>query len=152
VPATVATAPKAKLKSDEWRTWGCLYLPVSFIRLWLKVDPVNEKESRRRDLMHLTMLLVSAIVIASSRVTSEENAREYLAYMLGYRQALEKLFPNYLCQSIHHMAMHIPEYLLMYGPVHGWWAYPFERMIGMLQRIAVNSKEGWLNLNGCCSF
>ena len=40
------------------------------------------------------------------------------------------------------MALHLRDYILLYGPVHSWWAYPFERMIGTLQRISTNYKEG----------
>ena len=27
------------------------------------------------------------------------------------------------------MALHLPDYLLLYGPVHSWWTFPFERLI-----------------------
>jgi hypothetical protein len=40
------------------------------------------------------------------------------------------------------MAMHLYEYLIRYGPVHAWWTFPFERVIGMLQRIPTNYKLG----------
>lgn len=88
------------------------------------------------------MALLSAIAVVSSRKTSEENARMYMKYMQVYRGELARLFPNYKCHPNHHMAMHIAEYLLMYGPVHGWWAYPFERVIGMLQKVSTNYKPG----------
>jgi hypothetical protein len=32
--------------------------------------------------------------------------------------------------------------LLQYGPVPSWWTFPFERIIGMLQRIPNNGKNG----------
>jgi hypothetical protein len=69
--------------------------------------------------MHLTMLLLSAIAIASSCITSKENAFLYLQYMIAYWQKLEELFPNYNCCSIYHMAMYISEFLVIYDSVHG---------------------------------
>ncbi|KAG6913412.1 hypothetical protein DXG01_007033 [Tephrocybe rancida] len=39
------------------------------------------------------------------------------------------------------MAFHIPEFLAKYGPAHGWWAFPFERAIGQLQRMSTNYKQ-----------
>jgi hypothetical protein len=40
------------------------------------------------------------------------------------------------------MALHLHEYLLLFGPVHAWWTFSFERMIGMLQQMQTNSKIG----------
>jgi hypothetical protein len=40
------------------------------------------------------------------------------------------------------MALHLAEYLRLYGPVHSWWTFPFERLIGMLQRIPNNFQNG----------
>ena len=31
-----------------------------------------------------------------------------------------------------------------YGPVHAWWTFPFERLIGLLQRIPTNFQNGKL--------
>jgi len=38
------------------------------------------------------------------------------------------------------------EYLRRFGPVHGWWTFPFERLIGMLERIPTNFKIGMLTV------
>lgn len=58
----------------------------------------------------------------------------------------------------HHSALFIGEMLLRFGPVHGWWCFPFGRMIGLLQQIAswvrmssygsINSMRTHLNLAG----
>jgi hypothetical protein len=40
------------------------------------------------------------------------------------------------------MSLHIPEFLLLFGPVHSWWTFPFERMIGSIQRMPSNGKIG----------
>lgn len=141
VPTTLSSSGP-KLKSDQWRTVGSLYLPMTLIRLWSVVDPEDEQSLQRRELLHLTMLLSSAIAVASSRVTSANNSREFLALIMEYRTELQRIFPDYELHSIHHMAIHIHQFLLMYGPVHGWWAFPFERMIGTLQRIPTNHKPG----------
>ena len=67
-------------------------------------------------------------------------ASEYFEHMVNYRVQLQELFPEYKCHPNHHMALHLDEFLEMCGPVHGWWAFPFERMIGTLQRISTNYK------------
>ncbi|KAF9472473.1 hypothetical protein BDN70DRAFT_818584 [Pholiota conissans] len=160
-PSWVSSVPQnissicPKLKSDQWRTFGALYLPITLIRLWSGLNTqgerneeneVNEDRQKlleeRKQLLHLTMLLCSAISVATTRITSEAHAQQFLAYMSEYRKELERLFPGYDCHPNHHVAFHIADFLLMCGPVHGWWTFPFERMIGMLQRICTNYKEG----------
>lgn len=140
VPTTVSSSGP-KLKSDQWRVFGSLYLPVTLIRLWSDCGD-DEAGRQRQKLLHLTMVLMSAIVIASSRVTSQKHAEEYLGHMLVYRQLLQEIFPTYKCHPNHHVAMHVGELLMMYGPMHGWWTFPLERMIGVLQRIPTNYKPG----------
>ncbi|KAF8801723.1 hypothetical protein BYT27DRAFT_7261832 [Phlegmacium glaucopus] len=42
------------------------------------------------------------------------------------------------------MVLHLAEYLRFYGPVHSWWTFPFECLIGMLQHIPNNFQDGQL--------
>lgn len=132
----------SKLKSDQWRTLGNLYLPVTLIRLWNSATPQDERTQQRRELLHLTMLLFSAIAVGTSRVTSKKHSAEFLKHIVAYAQELKRLFPEYEFRANHHMAIHIHELLLCYGPVYGWWTFPYERMIGMLQRMSTNHKTG----------
>ncbi|KIM72552.1 hypothetical protein PILCRDRAFT_81778 [Piloderma croceum F 1598] len=46
-----------------------------------------------------------------------------------------------------HMAMHIPHFLRLFGPVRSWWCFPFERLIGQIQRLLSNHKFGILILS-----
>jgi hypothetical protein len=141
VPTTLSSSGP-KLKSDQWRTIGSLYLPVTLIRLWSNAEPDDKENKKRQELLHLTMLLSSAVAAATTRITSAAHVNDYLMYMVKYREKLQQLFPDYACHCNHHMAMHIGEFLTRYGPVYGWWTFPYERMIGMLQRISTNYKPG----------
>ncbi|KAJ7610392.1 hypothetical protein FB45DRAFT_751377 [Roridomyces roridus] len=40
------------------------------------------------------------------------------------------------------MAFHIYDFLLLFGPVISWWTFPFERIIGFLERINTNNHIG----------
>ncbi len=62
--------------------------------------------------------LVSAIIVATSQTTSQQHADKYLQLMVQYCELLHKQFPDYEALPNHHMAMHLGEFLLMYGPVH----------------------------------
>ncbi|KAJ7176425.1 hypothetical protein C8R43DRAFT_872807, partial [Mycena crocata] len=134
-----------KLKADQWRTLGTVYMPITLIRLWSASRP----GSHRRELLSLTMDLVSAIIVASSRVTSGSNGELCLDLLVNYRRRLSKLFPDYECHPNHHMALHLPVFFLLFGPIHGWWTFPFERAIGKLQRIPTNYKPGEFLLRLC---
>ena len=105
-----------KLKADEWWTLCTTTLPMTLIHLWSTSDDLYY-----RDLLEMTMSLVSATIIACSRSTSQENAQQYQEGMKRYRQLLHQQFPNRKSKPNEHMAMHIGLFLMMYGPVHGWW-------------------------------
>jgi hypothetical protein len=88
------------------------------------------------------MSLISAVIIAASHTTSTAQADAYLKHMTAYLTGVKKLFPEYKFVANHHMAMHLHEYLRRFGPVHAWWTFPFERIIGILQRIPTSGKVG----------
>jgi hypothetical protein len=141
LPAKLGSASHGKLKADQWRALGTTFLPVTLVRLWGCATNDSESEERKR-ILDVTMSLISAIIIASSRVTSARNADLYLQHLQAYISGVKALFPDYRFHPNHHMALHLHEYLRLYGPVHSWWAFPFERLIGILQRIPTNSKIG----------
>jgi hypothetical protein len=62
--------------------------------------------------------------------------------MVAYLQCLLDLYPNIQFRPNHHAALHIGTLLTQFGPAHGWWMFPFERVIGILQGINTNSKLG----------
>jgi len=142
VPSEFGSASYGKLKADQWRVLGTTFLPVSLVRLWSVVEVGNPRSERCRQILDVTMSLLSAVAIACSRVTSKKHAELYLNNMHSYLSGLKGLFPEYSFHPNHHMALHLRDYLLLYGPVHSWWTFPFERLIGILQRISTNYKIG----------
>ena len=142
-PSWVTKPPvlsRGKLKVDDWRTLSTTSLPVALIRLWSHL--ADEKHVQ---LLEMSMALVSAVIVATSQVISKQHVDEYQRLMFRYCELLHKQFPNYEALPNHHMAMHLSEFLLMYGPVHSWWSYPFECVIGSLQHISTNYIPGKLN-------
>ena len=159
VPTNLGEPSHGKLKADQWRTLGTTYLPISLIRLWNQLEDGDAKRSQQcKKLLEVTLSLISAVIIASSRTTSQEKASLYLHHMQNYLKGLHELFPQYQFLPNQHMALHLAEYLKLYGPVHSWWTFPFERLIGILQRIPNNFQTGqfffflfFLNLAYFCS-
>ena len=142
VPSNLGSASHGKLKADQWRVLASVYLPISLIRLWWSAEPGNARSERCRKILDITVSLLSAVSIATSRVTSPQHADLYLQHMQAYLTGLKALFPDFKFVPNQHMALHLQDYLLLYGPVHSWWAFPFECMIGTLQHISTNYKEG----------
>lgn len=149
VPTNLGEPSHGKLKADQWRILGTTYLPVSLTRLWSRLEPDDERSVHCKKLLSVTLSLISAVIIASSRTTSQENADLYLHHMQTYLAGLRELFPLYKFLPNHHMALHLPEYLRLYGPVHSWWTFPFERLIGMLQRIPNNFQDSRFYESSC---
>ena len=85
---------------------------------------------------------MSAVTVATSRTTSPTHAAAYFQHMLAYLEGLKELFPDYKFTANHHFALHLYDFIKFFGPVHSWWTFPFERVIGMLQRISTNYKLG----------
>jgi hypothetical protein len=143
VPTNLGEPSHGKLRADQWRTLATTYLPVSLIQLWDQLGDGGDKRSQQcKKLLEITLSLISAVIIASSRTTSRENADLYLHHMQSYLKGLREVFPQYRFLPNQHMALHLAEYLKLYGPVHSWWTFPFERLIGMLQRIPNNFQNG----------
>ncbi len=129
IPSNLGEPSHGKLKAYQWRIVGTLYLPVSLVRLWNQ----EEGSSRRKKLFDVTLSLISAVIIASSRTTSSAKADLYLQHMQAYINGIQELIPDYQFRPNHHMSLHISEYLRYFGPVQSWWTFPFERLIGFLQ-------------------
>ncbi|PPR03093.1 hypothetical protein CVT26_004612 [Gymnopilus dilepis] len=147
VPVNLGSAAHGKLKADQWRTLGTIHLPLALTRLWSN-DWSQHSQDSREGQCHLILLvtaaLVSAVILGTSRTITADNAVAYRDYMLTYLEGIKLLFPDYNMRPNHHMAVHIHDYLLLFGPVHSWWTFPFERMIGAVQRMPHNSKIGEL--------
>lgn len=142
VPSNLGAASHGKLKADQWRALGTVHLPLSLIRLWSDADPSNPRSVRCRQILDVTISLMSAVAIATSSVVSKDTPDAYLKHMLAYLNGIKTLFPEYKLHPNHHMALHLREFLRLFGPVHSWWTFPFERLIGALQRMPHNFKIG----------
>ena len=144
VPAELGSAQHGKLKADQWQILGTTFLPLTLICLWQASDGEgnDDRATRCAQILDITLSLLSAITIALSHSTTYSHADIMQQHLLNYLRGLKELFPNYKFCPNHHMALHLPEYIKLYGPVHSWWAFPFERVIGMLQHISTNYKTG----------
>jgi hypothetical protein len=141
-PLDLGSSGHGKLKADQWRSLIEFDLPaaLAYICFHSSSQAIDIEGSKER--FECTMLLAVAVGWAVSRQTSRRHAENYTENMHRYLQSLlnglpkKKLLPN------HHVALHFAPFLEAFGPARGWWAFPFERVIGRLQRINTNYKIG----------
>jgi hypothetical protein len=142
-PQNLGNPEHGKLKAEQWRGSIEFDLPVILWKLWgAGSDEDSEQSSRRRKLAECTLLFATAIQWGSSYVTSEVHARQYKYHMRRYYESLTGIFPEISWRPNHHAALHLDTFLQRYGPLHGWWMFPFERIIGCLQKTSTNHKSG----------
>ncbi|TFK52916.1 hypothetical protein OE88DRAFT_1627523, partial [Heliocybe sulcata] len=127
VPYNFGEAAAGTLKADEWRTMTTIYLPIALVTLW------------GAGTQHATPQLAT-------------RCREVLDHTMDDIRNLRRLHRHAQFRTNHHMALHIYDFLLLFGPVHSWWCFPFERLVGWLQRQGHNHKFGELEPSMIKSF
>jgi hypothetical protein len=140
VPANFGDASAGTLKAAEWRALATVYLPVALVSLWGEGSTHATPEAARsaREVLDHTMLLISAAILICYRSSTLARAQTFLDYLLAYTRDLGKIHKGVNHHPNHHMALHLYEFVLLYGPVRNWWTFPFERLIGTLQRLPQN--------------
>lgn len=138
VPGNFGDASAGTIKADEWRSLITVYIPLALISVWGTSAP-NSPTSMA---LENTMELVSVVYLACAQTTSVEWADAYCSCITSYVGKLKACFPKFDLRPNHHASFHIYDYLIHFGPVHSWWTFPFERLIGILQRLPSNHKTG----------
>ena len=135
VPKNFGSPSHGKLKADQWRT-GCLVnLVITLVRLW----GVSTATPRQRMLLENFLNLVRATDLATRRTMDQSRVEKFDRYMTLYVSGLVETFKHPLVPN-HHLSLHLRECLELFGPVHAWWAFPFERYNGILQHLNTNSR------------
>ena len=134
------------LKADKWRTLGTIYLPIALISWWGEGTPHASAEEAAHFLQVLkhTMCLISVVIIASKHFVSPLHSSGYLKQMSRYLSNLQTIHPSANFCPYHHLSLHLPYFFHLFGPSRCFWTYPFERLIGRIQRLLSNHKIGML--------
>lgn len=144
-PLNFGCSAHGKLKADQWRSVIEFDVPMFLAQFWSYSDTevLEDLQKRRRQkLQDSTMLLSTAVQWGTSDVTSQDHATEYTRHMIAYLQCILDLYPSFKLRPNHHAALHIGPFLLRFGPMRGWWMFPFERIIGILEKTNTNYKLG----------
>ncbi|OSC96548.1 hypothetical protein PYCCODRAFT_1378951 [Trametes coccinea BRFM310] len=136
VPRGFGTTEHGKLSADQWHTAGTVLLPVALIWLW------GNDTGRKRQMLANFLDLVTAVVLAGLWTLTEEHIDLFESHMLRYLAELKQLYKEIALRPNHHLALHIPDCMRLFGPVPSWRAFVFERFNYMLQRLNTNLTFG----------
>lgn len=143
VPSSFGEAKHGKLKADHWRTVCTVNLVITLVRRWGTASSTDEEIDALKNYIHL----VVAADFASRRSMTFARAAAYEYHMEQYLRGLVGIYHRILVPN-QHLALHLRRFLDAFGPVHGWWTFPFERYNGLLQRLKTNFKPGELANSG----
>lgn len=136
-PTNFGSAAHGKLKADHWWTVCTISMVITLVRVWGSASASIAEHQLLDNFIHL----VIAVDLATRRSVNPERARLFDYHMEEYLHTLRTLFAHDLIPN-HHLSLHLATCLLSFGPVHGWWAYPFECFNGIIQRLNTNNQTG----------
>lgn len=136
-PRNFGKKSHGKLKADQWRTVATVSLVITFVRVW------GGPSSRPRDraLLEQFLHLVVAVNGGTRKSLNLSAAENFGIHIVAYLQSLRTMFHHELVPN-HHMALHLEDCMKTFGPVQGWWTFPFERYNGMIAGLNSNNKAG----------
>jgi hypothetical protein len=144
VPKNFGEASTGTIKADEWWSLITIYIPIALVSLWGAGTSHSSDELavHLKTILDHTMELVGAVYLACARTMTLRRAQAYRLHITTYVGKLQKIHSTFSVWPNHHASFHIYDYLLLFGPAHSWWCFPFERLIGIIQCIPVNHKFG----------
>jgi hypothetical protein len=124
------------MTADKRRSVATIHLVVTLIRLW------GPERGRKRAMLDNFMHLVIALQIASMRTISDEDIERYMYHYKTYLEGFVQLYKEAAIHPNNHMCLRLGIFLRIFGPVHSWRAWVFERYNYLLQNIDTNSRFG----------
>ncbi|KAI0644329.1 hypothetical protein C8Q79DRAFT_1002204 [Trametes meyenii] len=133
-PRNFGSPSHGKLKADQWRTACTVNLVITLCRIW----GASGASDGERLLLDNFIHLVCAVDLATRHSTDPARIASFDKHMFQYLASLHSLFAHNFVPN-HHLSLHLHEFLLLFGLVHAWWAFVFERYNGVLQHLNINN-------------
>ncbi|KAJ7857414.1 hypothetical protein B0H14DRAFT_3447866 [Mycena olivaceomarginata] len=92
-----------------------------------------------------TMALFQAVILACRFTVTSARVKAYRQFIKDWVDSLHEHHPHTIDHGRRtniHAAFHIYDFLLLFGPIVSWWCFPFECLIGTLQRFKTNDMIG----------
>jgi len=144
LPHDFGTKKAGTLKAYQWRILWTIYIPLALVSLWSDSSPIQNPEVDSQpmdDVLANVMHLATALVFVYKHTTNPLRAESFRKHFAAHVAGLTALYPGFGIPS-YHTTFHLYDFLLALGPVRSWWCFPFERLIGKLQRMKHNHRFG----------
>ena len=126
IPCKIASSFSGFM-ADQWRIWTTVISPIVLTGI-LPVDDHN-----------CWLLFVNACLLLITRIITKDSVKEADQYLVLFCKKFQRLYGNAHCTPNMHLHLHLKYCLLDYGPVHGFWCFPFERFYGILGVYPTNN-------------
>jgi hypothetical protein len=146
VPTDYGENSAGTIKADEWQLLSTIYLPIALVTLWGEQNGIPvEQTSPVANVLDHTMALFQAVTISCRYRMNTIHATRYREFIKKWVDSLYRCHPHTIKHPLRqnvHASFHIYDFLLLFGPTTSWWCFPFERLIGALQKINTNDLIG----------
>lgn len=119
-------------------------IPVALISLWGDGAQDQSQDDETTEfytgVLDMVLSAVQAYLILGSFTQSEKRAQSYRSHLKDWVIGIRRWFPEVQPKPSWHLAFHIYDFILLFGPLMSWWLFPFERLIGHLQKIPQNHR------------
>jgi hypothetical protein len=136
-PRNLGQKQHGRLKASQWRTTCCFTMLTTLGRLWSQHPEGSNEHMWLKNYLHL----VTMVRIAYNHSISYRDIEAFRYHSIQYLQGLRSYHPSSI-KPCHHFLLHIPSMMERFGPIRGWWAFPFERFNGQIQHLSTNHKAG----------
>lgn len=141
-PADTGLPQAGTLKADHWRTLFTIHIPLALLSLWKENSPIASSNAfHMSSVLSTSMHLTCAAIMMTKNTLTPQRRDSFRHSLRQHIIGLKENFPGFLLPS-HHLAQHISIFMDSMGPVRNFWCFPFENLIGKLQRTPTNHKVG----------
>ncbi len=135
-PLAFGTSEHGKLSADQWRTLALVHLPVTLIRTW------GLESGRRYDMLVNFLHLAEAVATLGYLEAGKDSLALADKLLRKYLDGVKELYKGAKIVPNHHLALHLTMFIALFGPVHSWRAFAYERLNYMLQTLNINANFG----------
>ena len=114
--------------ADQWKNWVLFYSAIALY----DIDA---------GLYECWMSFVKACHLLCSRAMTASDVDKADRLLTAFCCGLQAYFGPQSCTVNMHMHLHLRQCLLDYGPIYGFWCFPYERYNGKLGDYATNRKS-----------
>ncbi|RXW14134.1 hypothetical protein EST38_g11717 [Candolleomyces aberdarensis] len=134
-PRWPGEAKFGKFTAAQWKSFCLINLPITLTRLWGGAAEGSIQRQCLDNFMHL----VTAVKLASMNRMNENRVTQYEYHIRQYLSTLLELYDTTIT-PYQHLSLHFGRHLRMFGPVHAWRCFPFERYNNVVQSFSTNNK------------